>query len=253
MLNNNSRIKIGKGKLFDNPGITASVTGTHAITRISLSSSEGHQASIRSLCTKSMGAIQNGVIHREDTLFYVTPANGNVVVGHGIQGGAHGTLDYERNRDYGIMIKGQDSGIPPYHDTGHMRIHLSDVNEPPLFKSNCVHNNFMACYSINEASNIIGPYKNNGVWSKLQVYDVDNDWDYVWSGHWPSNEDMANGMQNWVENGGSIQKEFDKVSSCSAIRGYQYIYNNSAPEGKVWPVQYRSCSLKEGASHQAVR
>ena len=49
------------------------------------------------------------------------------------------------------------------------------------------------------------------------------------------------------------QKEFDKVSSCSAIRGYQYIYNNSAPEGKVWPVQYRSCSLKEGASHQAVR
>jgi len=86
-----------------------------------------------------------------------------------------------------------------------------------------------------------------------EIYDVDNDWDYVWSGHWPSNEDMANGMQNWVENGGSIQKEFDKVSSCSAIRGYQYIYNSSAPEGKVWPVQYRSCSLKEGASHQEVR
>jgi hypothetical protein len=53
-----------------------------------------------------------------------------------------------------------------------MRVHLSDVNEPPLFKANCADSDFVACYSINEALCLIGPDL-NGVWSKLQVYDVD--------------------------------------------------------------------------------
>ena len=87
------------------------------------------------MCTKSIGAIQNGILQSENNLFNVAPTSGNIFVGVGILGGPHGTLDYERNRVYGIMIKGQDSGVPPYHDIGHMRIHLSDVNEPRDFET----------------------------------------------------------------------------------------------------------------------
>ena len=165
-------IKIGHGKTFKDPGIDASVSGTHAIKQLSFSSGLGQVASIRNLCTKSIGAIQNGILQSENNLFNVAPTSGNVFVGVGILGGPHGTLDYERNRVYGIVIKGQDSGVPPYHDTGHMRIHLSDINEPPRFRNNCVHANFIGCYTINEVSNVIGPAP-NGIWSNLQVYDVD--------------------------------------------------------------------------------
>jgi len=84
-------------------------------------------------------------------------------------------------------------------------------------------------------------------------YDVDNDWDYVWVGHWPSMEDMANGTENWFQNGGKIAAEIQKVSDCSAVRGWQYIYRFQPAESAVWPVNYRTCSLKEEYTHADVR
>ena len=84
-------------------------------------------------------------------------------------------------------------------------------------------------------------------------YDVDNDWDYVWVGHWPSMKDMANGSENWFKNGGKIAAEFQKVSDCNAVRGWQYIYRMSPSTSEVWPVNYRSCELKDDFNHAQVR
>lgn len=80
----------------------------------------------------------------------------------------------------------------------------------------------------------------------VETYDQDRDFDYIWSGHWPSIADMANGTQNWIDNGTALQAKFDKVSKCDGIRGYQYIYANSAPDGDAWPVDYSYCKLNDG-------
>ena len=49
-------------------------------------------------------------------------------------------------------------------------------------------------------------------------------------------EDMANATENWFQNGGKIA-EFQKVSDCSAVRGWQYIYRFQPAESAVWPVK----------------
>ena len=51
----------------------------------------------------------------------------------------------------------------------------------------------------------------------------------------------------------SAAAEFQKVSDCSAVRGWQYIYRFQPAESAVWPVNYRTCSLKEEYTHADVR
>ena len=50
-----------------------------------------------------------------------------------------------------------------------------------------------------------------------------------------------------------VDNEFQKVSDCSAVRGWQYIYRFQPAESAVWPVNYRTCSLKEEYTHADVR
>ena len=173
-------ISIGEGETFsDNSRLfQVQIEGVHALHEIGVSSTIGITpfvpAVFSSLCTKGIGAIQGHQILYENALFLVHRLSGNVVVRADIEGGAHGTLNYERNKDFGIQVSGTDSGIPAMSDSGFIRIHLLDENEPPVFQRNCPTSaTYVACPTVNELSNVLGS-GTNGFPSMVQAYDVDS-------------------------------------------------------------------------------
>jgi hypothetical protein len=146
------------------------IAGVRAIREMGVSSTEGKTVSV---CTISLGAIQDIKILNENEIFRVDPSTGDLFVRDHILGGDYGTLDFERNSGYGIMIKGRDSAVDFLEDFGFVFITLEDLNEPPLFRQNCPNDAYIACPTVNEVSNIVGNGL-NGFPSYIQAYDFDD-------------------------------------------------------------------------------
>ena len=86
-------------------------------------------------------------------------------------------------------------------------------------------------------------------------YDMDNQYDYIWYGGWPSRKLKAQSLDNWNENGQDIAAEFSTVSKCDSASGYQYVARDGGitASNTPSPVYYRWCNMKEGVSRSDVR
>ena len=76
----------------------------------------------------------------------------------------------------------------------------------------------------------------------------DQDFDVAWAGGWRTGVDMAREIQRWVEEGGPVAGEFDKVVTCNDIANYALMDLSPAPNPPdSGPVTFTNCTVQGGA------
>lgn len=76
---------------------------------------------------------------------------------------------------------------------------------------------------------------------------ADQDFDVLWAGGWRSGADMAGEIKRWVEEGGAVGAEFDKVVSCVTTTNFAILDLSAEPAPPdSGPVTFTNCTIKEG-------
>lgn len=90
----------------------------------------------------------------------------------------------------------------------------------------------------------------NDYWAFLLMpyfHSQDQDFDIAWAGGWRTGVDMAREIRRWVEEGGPVAAEFDKVVTCNDIANYAVMDLSKAPNPpESGPVTFSNCTVKEG-------
>ena len=75
----------------------------------------------------------------------------------------------------------------------------------------------------------------------------EQDFDVLWAGGWKTGADMAVEIQHYVEAGGAVAAEFDKVVRCDTTTNFAVMDLSKAPSPPdSGPVTFTNCTVKEG-------
>jgi len=85
------------------------------------------------------------------------------------------------------------------------------------------------------------------------IFDSSNNFDVGWIGAWPDGNAMGTSLATWLEKGGNLQGEFDRVIDCSSHATAASVMIK--PPGGDWPGEtgmtvFADCNIAEGKTVQ---